>query len=202
MKIALLLASAGLMVWQGTYSQSGWVLKRDRDGIIIHTRESAGSNLKEYRVEAVYDSPLESVYNFLTDLESRPEWVINCTGLEILDTLPNGSVLYHTSFDIPWPLADRDLVATVKFTRNTAGHGTHLLTEMTDLEYPLKKGVVRMPGYREEISLEKIDDTHTRSLTEGYADPGGTVPAWVVNMFLVDGTYDSVRRSRDRVAAK
>ncbi len=164
----------------------------------IYTRESADSPLKEYRAVAVYDYPLEALYAESTDLISRPEWVNNCSGLQIIDTV-DGKIRYHVSYDLPWPFQDRDLVAEEEVLE----HGpdkVHLLTRSIGLDYPLKKGVIRMPHYREETFYEKIDERSTRFRVEGFADPGGTVPAWLVNLFLVDGIYDSVISTRERMA--
>lgn len=54
-----------------------------------------------------------------------------------------------------------------------------------------------MPDYREDVVLERISERNTLFRAEGYADPGGTIPPLLVNMFLVDGIYDSVNRIRD-----
>ena len=176
----------------------GWELKRDREGVAIYTRESPDSPLKEYRVTAVYNYPLEALFAESTDLLSRPEWVIRCSGVEIIDTV-DGRIRYHTSYDLPWPFQDRDLVVELEVI-SSGPEEAHLLTRSIGLDYPLKEGVIRMPGYREEVFFEKIDDRRTRFRSEGFADPGGTVPAWLVNLFLVDGIYDTVIRTRERLA--
>ncbi|MFC2115845.1 START domain-containing protein [Bacteroidota bacterium] len=178
-------------------SQTGWELKRDKNRIVVYTRESSGTTLKEYKVTAEIDSPLSDVFNFLTDLEIRPTWVIKCIGLEIIDTVDGDKIHYHTSYDIPWPLMDRDLVVEAKFSYAEETGMAHLLTEYTELEFPLKDGVLRMPKYREEIFLERMADGKTQFRAEGFADPGGSLPAWVVNMFLVDGIYDSMIKTRE-----
>jgi hypothetical protein len=179
-------------------STPGWELKRERNGIIIYTREATDSDLKEYRAYAVIGCPLEDVFEFALDLEHRPQWVNHCTGLEIIDTVA-GRVRYHTSYDLPWPLPDRDLVVEMEVLEKDS-NAVHLLTRSIDLAYPVPEGVVRMPRYREEVFYERLDAGHTNYRIEGFADPGGKVPAWVVNMFLVDGIYDSVIRIRETAA--
>jgi hypothetical protein len=179
---------------------SGWELKLERDGVVIYTRASPDSPLKEYRVNAVHDFPLEDLYNMSIDLESRPKWVIHCTGLEIIDTV-DGRIRYHTSYAVPWPFLDRDLVVEEELVYKGPDRA-HLLTRSIDLDYPLRDGAVRMPRYREEVFHEKIDDHRTWFRAEGFADPGGSVPAWLVNFFLVDGIYDSVINTRERMAGK
>jgi len=190
-----------VLTWCSAAGQSDWDLKKDKDGIIIYTRSSADSHLKEYRVSAQIRSPLSDVYKFLSDLEKRPDWVIKCTGLDIIDTLGD-RIRYHTSYDIPWPMEDRDLVVEAGLSVSEDFTGAHLITRNVEMGYVQKKGVIRMPRYMEEVYLEKVDSVTTIFRAEGFADPGGKVPAWIVNMFLVDGIYDSVQRTRERCAKR
>jgi len=192
----------GLLLHWNSYAQDDWELRRDKEGIVIYTRESKDSHLKEYRASAIIDSPIMEVYQFLKDLEYRPAWVIRCTGLEIIDTTAGNHILYHTSYDIPWPLADRDLIVEVDLSFDTENRKARLFTTHSDIEYPLENGMVRMSPYREDVILEELDSQHTRFTAEGFADPGGHVPAWLVNMFLVDGIYDSVISTRKIIISR
>jgi hypothetical protein len=177
--------------------QEDWKLKRERNGISIYTREQAESPLKEYRARALIAHPIHKVFTFLADLERHPEWVFRCTGLTILEGQVGKQVTYHTTYDIPWPMRDRDLTVEATITHHAGGKRIESLSEDIMLDHPLENGVIRMPGYREWVILEEIDSANTLFIAEGYADPGGTVPAWLVNMFLVDGIYDSVIKTRD-----
>ena len=94
-------------------------------------------------------------------------------------------------------MKDRDLTVEAVFTADGEGLKFESLTEEIIVDYPIAEGVIRMPDYREWVVLEKIDSLNTLFWAEGYADPGGTVPPWLVNMFLVDGIYDSVRKARE-----
>ncbi len=182
--------------------QSGWELKRDREGIVIYTKESPGSPLKEYRASGLIQGSMEDVYDFLTDLEYRPQWIGSCVGIEIIDTTPDGRIRYHTAYDVPWPLADRDLVAEAIFGISKADGSAHLLTRETELQYESKPGVIRMPSYREEVFLEARGPGSTMYRCEGFTDPGGSVPAWVTNVFLVDNIYDSLVKTRECVVQR
>jgi hypothetical protein len=176
--------------------QSDWELRKDKDGITIYTRTPEGTNIKEYRVSAEIKSPPSEVYEFLTDLEYRPEWVIKCMGLEIIDTVEN-HIRYHTGYDIPWPVSDRDLVVETESVLKDSSGMSHLLTVGIDIDFPIEKGTVRMEKYREEVFLEEVSSTTTLFRAEGFADPGGNIPAWIINMFLVDGIFDSMVKTRE-----
>lgn len=177
--------------------QADWKLRREKNGISIYVREQADSPLKEYKARAVIAHPIHQVSEFLSDLERHPEWVFRCTGLTIIEDQGGQKTKYHTTYDIPWPMKDRDLTVEAVITHHAGGKKIESLSEDIILDYPVEKGVIRMPGYREWVILEEIDSMNTLFIAEGYADPGGTVPAWLVNMFLVDGIYDSVIKTRE-----
>jgi hypothetical protein len=96
-------------------------------------------------------------------------------------------------------LKDRDLTVEAFLTKESDGTRMESLTKYIALDYPLQERVIRMPGYREWVLLEEIDPINTLFITEGYADPGGKVPPWLVNMFLVDGIFDSVTKARNLI---
>ncbi len=177
--------------------QGDWKMKRNKKGIIIYVRELAGSPLKEYKARAEIACPIQEVFEFLSDLEQHPEWVFRCSGLTIIENQGEHSIKYHTSYDIPWPMQDRDLTVEARITHHAGDKKIESLTQHVSLDYPIEEGVIRMPGYREWVLLEEIDSLNTLFLAEGYADPGGTVPPWLVNMFLVDGIFNSVVKTRE-----
>ena len=196
MRILFLSLAVMLTTVLESVGQGNWKLKRERNGITIYVREQPDSPLKEYKARAVLERPIEQVYAFLADLKRHPEWVFRCTGITVIEVPDEQRTRYHTVYDIPWPMKDRDLIVEAVFTASEGGLKFQSLSEEINIDYPLEEGVIRMPDYREWVVLEKIDSLNTLFMAEGYADPGGKVPPWLVNMFLVDGIYDSVSKAR------
>lgn len=197
MRLSIIYMVLLVIIPLASLGQAGWKLKREKNGISIYVREQVDSPLKEYKARAVIAHPIQQVSDFLSDLERHPEWVFRCKGLTIIEGQGEQKVRYHTTYDIPWPMKDRDLTVEAVITLHAGGKKIESLSKDILLDYPLEKGVIRMPGYREWVILEEIDPNTTLFISEGYADPGGTVPPWLVNMFLVDGIYDSVIKSRE-----
>ena len=195
----LLTIAIPVLAGMASSAQSDWDLRRDKDGIVIYTKTPEDNPLKEYRVYAEIDNPLVMVYTFLTDIERRPEWVINCMDVDIIERSGNRSI-YHTCYDIPWPMSDRDLVVECESAIFTDSGRAHILTVLSDYDYPPEEDAIRMERYREEVFLEAIAPGRTAYRVEGFADPGGKLPTWVVNMFLVDGIWDSVQRTREQMS--
>jgi hypothetical protein len=186
-----------LAVSSFVYGQEMWTLRKQTDDITIYTRMREDSPLKEYRVEANIHAPIQVVYEFLSNVSLHPEWVYQCAGLKVLEEVKNSFVIYHTSYDIPWPAADRDLLAKAVITLADDFSSVHIFTENVSLNYEKVKGVVRMPDYREDVTLEPLDEANTLFKVEGFANPGGTLPPWLINMFMVDGIYNSIVKTKE-----
>ena len=183
-------------------AQGDWELKRERKGITIYVREQEDNPLKEYRAQAEIPQPFRDALDFFTDLKRHPDWVFRCTGFTIIKTREDNQVWYHTTYDIPWPLKDRDLTVKAVIRNRPEESFCEMLTTGIHMDYPKKDGIVRMPAYREKVVLEKIDSMNTLFIAEGFTDPGGKVPPWLVNMFLVDGIYESVEKAREILREK
>ena len=184
------------------YGQEMWTLRKKTDDITIYTRMREDSPLKEYRAEANIHAPIQVVYEFLSNVSLHPKWVYQCAGLKILEEVNNSFVTYHTSYDLPWPAADRDLLAKAVIKLADDFSSVHILTNNVSLDYEQKKGVVRMPDYSESVTLKPLNEANTLFKVEGFANPGGTIPPWLINMFMVDGIYNSILKTKELTEKK
>jgi hypothetical protein len=199
-----ILLAAILVVRSGAgcmYAQEEWTLRKNSEGIEIYTRTRSGSPLKEFRASATIAAPLEVVLGFLNDISLRTEWVYDCREVNIMEQRGT-DILYHSSYEMPWPVADRDLVSRASTVWSEDSITVRILTVETDREFPMKKDMVRMPDYRADVVLERLDNARTLYRSEGFADLGGKVPPWLINLFLVDGLFDSVVKTRERTEIK
>lgn len=185
-----------VIFFPSSQAQEDWKLKRDKDQITVYVREQASSPLKEYKARATIARPIEEVFECISDLERHPEWVFRCTGLKIINKTDEQRIRFHTSYDLPWPMKDRDLTAETILTKHDDGTIMESLTQHIQMDYPTAEGIIRMTDYREWVILKAIDSLNTLFVTEGFADPGGSVPPRLVNMFLVDGIYESIMNIR------
>ena len=177
--------------------QDDWKLKREKEGITIYLREQADSPLKEYKARAIIANPIRQVAEFMSDYERYPEWVFRCAGLTIIEDLGGNRVLFQIVYDIPWPMNARDITVESVIAMHDQGRKIEKLTQNVQVDFPSDEGVIRMPEYRELVLLKEIDSSNTLFITEGYSNPGGKVSPRLVNMFLVDGIFDSVVKLRE-----
>lgn len=101
--------------------------------------------------------------------------------------------------NFPFPATDRDLVAKFDYSQDK---DTKVVTS----------SVIGMPDYipevRNYIRIKQLEGSWTFTPVEQnlievqyqfYADPGGGLPVWAINMFIVDDPYKSLKRMQDFV---
>jgi hypothetical protein len=197
MRLTILIILINVVYPATSLGQGDWKLKRDKEGITIYVREQADSPLKEYKARAIIANPIQQVFEFMSDYERYPEWVFRCAGLTIIEDQREHRIVYQIAYDIPWPMKARDLTVESVITVHDQDRKIEKLTKTVQVDFPSEEGVIRMPEYREFVVLEEIDSLNTLFITEGYSNPGGKVTPRLVNMFLVDGIFDSVVRLRE-----
>ena len=166
-------------------AQNDWELLNDEDGIKVWRRDVENSPIVALKGEAVIDAPIAKVANVLDDTSRKPEWV--CNGVEAKNVRiisPTERIEYnHTT--APWPVSDRDFVfhAQVKADRK-AKTLVFELKSVVDPAMPVDESkAVRGELLDSSYTLTQLDAKHTRLVVEIQADPKGSVPKWVVNLF-------------------
>jgi hypothetical protein len=100
---------------------------------------------------------------------------------------------------MPWPLSNRDFVAHIRVSQDK-------VTKVITVDAPAvpgmvapKEGIVRISHSKglwtlKPLSPEKISIVYTLQV-----DPGGDIPAWVVNMFSAQGPLQSFRKMKEEL---
>jgi len=179
-------------------AQDDWELKKDSDGIKVFTRQEEGSDIKAYRAEAVMEGKLSSFVAVLKDVASYGELYSSTKSAELLEEADTFLIEY-TIIGLPWPVSDRDGYYINRFSQH---YGTKIVTVNIESIYgdrPANEDYVRIRDARGFFKFLPIDGNRVEVIYQMKADPGGSLPAWVVNMFLVDGPFNDLKNLRERV---
>jgi len=116
--VSLLLITSPLNA--GSFSSSEWQLGKQEDGIEIYTRSVAGyaSTAREVKAVTYASVSPESCIALLTDYDSSSLWRSRIKELKILETIGENHWHMQVITDLPWPLRDRKIKATVQLTHN------------------------------------------------------------------------------------
>ncbi len=186
-----------------SYCQSdtvaNWKLSKDKNGIQVFTRSIEGTKFKEYKTLSEVDATPEDLLAILVDVESYTEWMAHVEVAEILKTEGEDRFYVYTEVGVPWPFDNRDEVTlSVVKRKEDSAEITIEITIIPDY-VPEKKGIVRMISGRGKWIFTPIENGKTKIYHRFGGDPGGSIPAWIVNIFLVDSPYKTMLALQERV---
>jgi hypothetical protein len=172
-------------------AQSPWILKKDRDHIRIYTRSAGDSRFNELR--AVFDlrGNFAQLHAILQDIPHFKDWVY-CTKSSVpVKRVSSGEMIYYSEVSVPWPLSNRDFYGDTKIWVDTVKNQLRVSSRNIDQVYPVKPGLVRIPYLRAEwvVSVASPGQLHVEYTLSW--NPGGGVPAWMANLFSLNGPYQS-----------
>ncbi|MEM7550155.1 MAG: START domain-containing protein [Bacteroidota bacterium] len=178
--------------------EEDWKKAKDKDGITIYTRGSELTRVKEFKAIASINAPISTILNVFWDAESSCEWVQGCQQSEVIEAIPGKSLKYYMEIRVPFPFHDRDLIQSFLFEKiDKKKVRVHLKNLPDDLER--RKKLIRLEIAEGEWILEKISENETRATLKYLSDPGGSIPAWLTNLFIVDGSFGYMEGLRKMV---
>jgi ribosome-associated toxin RatA of RatAB toxin-antitoxin module len=207
MKTVTLFLFLSFLVFSMSEEKNGksgyWELIKNEDGIKAFTRKAESSDIKQVKVITNIKSTLSALVAIVRDVKSHPKWIYRCKKAETLKKLSNTEIYYYNETEAPWPVSNRDIVthALIKQDEKTK---IVTITSTGLPEYiPPKKDIVRIKKLNSKwIFIPKSDGTvDVTSLI--LIDLGGELPAWIVNMAVADGPFETVyKMKREVVKAK
>lgn len=165
----------------------GWELKREKGGIKVYLRESADSDIKELKFETELEASLSSIAAILTDVAGFDDWVYASVTSETVRKVSDTEVIYYTEMDFPWPMSNRDLVLRSRFWQDPHTLAFHSKTYSVHDEMPEKDGIVRMKKADIHWIFTPVGNGMLRLNYFLSSDPGGSIPAWMVNLAADQG---------------
>jgi START domain len=176
-----------------SYGQSDCILRKDADGIKVYTCKAEHTKLKS--IKATFSVNVSSVelVKLVKDIAGYNEWQYNTTNARVLKVISDDELIYYAEVVAPWPISNRDLVVHLKVNRepltNTIIISANSLPDYT----PNKKGIVRVPMSTSQWVIRLISESSVSVDYTMLINPGGSVPAWMVNMVAEEAPYMSFR---------
>jgi len=187
MAISLFIASA-------TFAQYNWKLSKDKDGIKIYQSDVANSNFKSIKVECTLQGNYVKLINILNNIPRHTDWVYNNKTAYTIKNITPYDYYYYAETSMPWPVSNRDAVIHIQMKMDSLNHFL-IVNGIGEPNYtPQKSGIVRVP--RSMVNWYVTMPTNN-TITIRYifdADPGGSLPAWLVNMFIDKAPYESFKK--------
>jgi hypothetical protein len=189
----------GLLVCQVLAQPTDCDLKRDSDGIKVYTCKTGTERFKTLRAEfEVSNTSIQELKAFLWDVSTYHTWQYNLLEAQaILST--ETEVAYWALVDAPWPVENRETIVKMRVIKMD----TVLAIQVSRIDYaqPPPENVIRVPYFEASWNVipagKNLQATYTLHI-----DPGGIVPAWLVNMAMADGPYVSFKNLKAQLEKK
>ncbi|MCF6407594.1 START domain-containing protein [Chitinophaga filiformis] len=195
----LSIVSLALLFSLVSFGQETWTLKSNKDGIAIYTKTIENSNYKGIRVKCSLPATLSQFVAVIMDVNTATEWLYSTKSSTLLKQVSPAEVYYYSEVGLPWPLSNRDFVCHLTAKQDPRTKIVTIDGPVVPDYMPEKSGIVRVtrssgkwiiaPGENNTVNIEYTLE----------ADPGGSIPAWLVNLFATKGPMESFRKLKTQI---
>jgi hypothetical protein len=174
--------------------QYNWKLAKEKDGIRVYQSATKQSNYKSIKVECTLEGTYDKLMAVLNNVDGQKDWVYNNKTAYIIKRINPYELYYYSETTLPWPLSNRDAAVHLKMDKDSLNRFLKVTAVSIPNYIPEKSGKVRVPR---SIVSWNVTMPSTKTISINYifeAEPGGSIPAWLVNKFADKGPYESFKK--------
>lgn len=176
------------------FGQSNWKLSKDKDGIQVYQKDSKNSGFKSIKVECTLEGNFDKLIGIINNVPHYKDWVYNNKTTSLLKRISPYEFYYYTEAYLPWPLDNRDAVMHTKITRDSLNRFLKVNSVAVPNYIPSKDDKVRIQRSDINWYVTRVSSNSIHIVYTFETDPGGNVPAWLVNSFADKGPYESFKK--------
>jgi len=171
------------------HAQQDCKLKKNQDSIKVYTCHTDTSRFKSIVAEFTLHATLDQLEQLMLDVPGYTRWQYNTIDAKPIKIISESEQIYRTVIEAPWPVTDRDMVVNIKVKYNQLNRGMMITTESKAGVLPPADGFVRIPSSRGTWVVQQKNKDHLQVRYTMQIDPGGEVPAWLVNWVCAQAPY-------------
>ncbi len=180
-------------------AQNNCKLKKDQDSIKVYTCHTDTSQYKSIIAEFTVNSTLERLISFVLDIPNYTQWQYNTVEAKVIRKISDSEQIYRTVIEAPWPVTNRDMVVHIRMKYDPEKKSTIITTDSENGLIAERKELVRVPSSHAEWSVKQKNERRLEIKYTMQIDPGGSVPAWLVNWVCAQAPYQSFKKLKARL---
>jgi ribosome-associated toxin RatA of RatAB toxin-antitoxin module len=193
LQLSLVLCGVGVLGCVNVQAES-WQLAKDDAGIKVYLSDVPGSQYKAYRATTTVNASIEQLLALQADVAGSCKWIFECQQQSVVKTEGAQSWLY-ARFSAPWPVTARDSVLLVTTSTSADGTVTRLLQALPEF-LTKEQGFVRVSRVDGFWTLQPKSTDTVEVVYQAHMEPGGSVPSWLANSFVVDAQLNTLQAFR------
>ena len=175
----------------GTFAQADWNLKNEKNGIKVYSSRVSNSKFKAIKVECELNATASQLVEVLLDIKACPAWLDHTKSCTLIKQVSPSELYYYSEVSIPWPVQNRDFVAHLVVHQNPETKVVTMDGPAVSGFVPIKEGIVRVHSSRSLWIITPLKKGLVKVVYTLQVDPGGDVPAWLVNLLATQGPMKS-----------
>jgi hypothetical protein len=183
-------------------AQPDWQLKQDKDGIQVYTKNIDNAKLKAVKVVTTISTSLTTLTAVLMDVNGSKDWVYATKKISLLKQISPAALVYYSEIEIPWPGSNRDFIVEIRATQDEKTKAVTVDGFNKPAYLPENKNIVRIQQSFSKWLLTPVQKKQVKIEYVLQVDPGGNIPAWLINMFATKGPLETFKKLREEVKKK
>jgi ribosome-associated toxin RatA of RatAB toxin-antitoxin module len=180
-------------------AQNDWKLSTEKEGIRIYTSMVPDSKVKAIKVECDLTATPSQLVALVMDINTAPDWVYHVKSAKLVKQVSPTELYYYSEVSLPWPAANRDFVAHLTVSQDTDTKIVTIDGPAVPGFVPVKSGIVRIDHSAGKWSISPLGPNQIHVEYSIHVDPGGTLPAWLVNIFATDAPLKIFRNLKTQL---
>ena len=160
-----------------------WTLKQNKDGVKIYTADYANSKIKALKVECEFDATPAAVTAAVMDIKNSKSWIYSTESAYVVKRASPSDIYYYTLIKMPWPVQNRDYVGHLVVHQDAKTKAVTINGSCVAGMVPKKDKAVRVLNSPAKWLLTPEGSGRVKVVYTLHADPGGSIPSGLVNMF-------------------
>jgi hypothetical protein len=184
--------------------ENKWRFTYEADGIKTYRRITEESKFFEFKAAGNLRGKISEFVSVIIDTDEHPNWVPRCIEARNIDKINDRELIMYAVFAGVWPIADRDYSARVSIASEPNIPTVRIDVERVELPDtpPIATNMVHIPHLKSYWIFEQISQDFTRVELHAHLDPGGWLPAWLVNWGYRKIPYQFLKNLEFQVAKR
>lgn len=182
--------------WMSFNQEKDCELRKSAEGIEVYTCKMADSKINSIQSSFRVSASFSALAKALLDLENFHKWQYKIVKTEMLKWISMDEFIYRAELQTPWPVSNRDLILHVKMSATSNPNEYHFSAMGRPDFIPSRDGFVRVPVSEAHWYIKVLDKSNIQVRHSILIDPGGSIPAWLMNLSLAEGPYETFRNLR------
>lgn len=192
-----IIAFLTLFSWVSESQNKDCELRKSAEGIEVYTCKMANSRINSIQSTFTVSSSFSALSEALFDLNNFHKWQYKIVKTEMLKRISKNEFIYRAELETPWPVSNRDLILHVKMSPTSNPKEYHFSAIGKPDYIPPREGFVRVPVSEAHWYIKILDKTNIQVKHSILIDPGGSIPAWLMNLSLAEGPYETFKNLRN-----